>query len=940
MYMQFLRLLYNSSIMKLSACSVVLCLILFIGLSTACITDSNDTAASVFRNDQPPAEIFTTRRKTTHSLRIRGMQDKRNVDLVIGGLFAVHSDVSGGVCGPIRTQGGVDRVEAMLFALDTINSSPNILPNITLGYDIRDTCFVQQIGLDEAADLILTGTQADVETQCSELSAKSSFASNDQSSFTVGLIGASSSPVSISIASLSRLFSVPQISYSSTSAILSNRERYTYFYRTVPSDDMEGRAIIDLLKHYNWTYISTIFSRNSYGQSGIDDLHMFAGNNGICIDLNEGIEESYTETEYRKLVDKLLQSTANVVVLYATQQHVQCLFNELKKVSQSRTFVWIATSAWAQLVNSKSQPLKQSLLAGMFGLVPSFEPLQTFQDYYSQLTPQRNLRNPWFPEYFEHIINNTDGNSDNNTLLLRETQQEYSIPLVIDAVYTYAHAIENYLSENCAVPLIWNRTEQTCQGQKEALNSSSLLQHISRVNFTSPTGNNIVFNTAGSVAATYSIINYQANVNEKNNAITYKLATVGKWEGSLNSSQSLQLNTSTVVQFGVNITTQNIISEPVSSDCNTCSPGHYLRSLTGSCCRFCDPCQGQLFSNTSRALSCQNCSMFGEKWGNKPSIGSTSCVDIPKVFLKFSHPFAIIVAIGSVAGVIILGIATVILIIYHKSPVIMASSRESVILVMIGAGCSFASSFIYLSPPSLTICTLQRMALWFSFSLMYGALLVKITRIARIFVFQKSSLKKLLCVQTYHQVIFSLLLVAGQMIIVILSLVIVHPCVLRELKLNDKDSNELPQILISCQPEPLLGLLASVLYEAGLILVTVVLGTLTFKSPANFNEAKSTCVSAYILLVIWTMFFVSYTFTLESQRYIQNAFIALTNTMGALTVLVSVVGPRIFIVLFWKERDSKLHSRRATEGDMCASKDSISGAMTIETVTEDSPLSH
>ncbi len=921
-------------------------LLLFTGASTACTSSPNSTEndGTVFHNAQAPEDIFTTDRKTTSAgSRIRGMRDKRNADLVIGGLFAVHSDMNGANCGPIRAQGGVDRVEAMLFALDSINSSPDLLPNITLGYDIRDTCFVQQIGLDEAADLILTGTQADVETQCATLFDNSNFnatLASYQSPDTIGNIGAASSPVSISIASLSRLFSIPQISYSSTSALLGNRERYSYFYRTVPSDDMEGRGIIDLLKHFNWTFISTIFSRNSYGQSGIDDLHTFAARSGICVDLNEGIEESFTEADYGKLVDKLLQSTANVVVLYATQQHAQGLFDQLAQIAQPKAFTWIATSAWAQLVESSSKPLEPSLVAGMFGFVPAFEPVRAFQDYYTELTPELNPRNPWFPEYFQSVLNSTTTSRANATLLLRAMQQNYAVPLVIDAVYTYAHAAQNYLSENCALPLVWNRTSQTCVGEKQPLNLSNLLRYIANVNFTSPTGNKIVFNAEGSVTGTYNIINYQEISNQNcndDNAKTYRLRTIGLWDGSVNRSQALQINASAALQFGVNTTTGEIRLEPVSSECNTCSAGEYLRPVQGSCCSFCDPCQGPLFSNTTRASSCRNCSLLGERWGDKPSVGSTSCVDIPTVFLQFDHPFSIIISIGSGTGLLLLGIAAVIIAIYRKSPVIMASSRESVVLVMIGAGCSFVSSFIYLSPPSLTICILQRIMIWFSFSLMYSALLIKVTRIARIFVFQKSSLKKLACVQTHHQVIFSLLLVAVQMIIVTLSMVIVNPRVIRELRLDGQDSNALPQIEVFCQAEPLLGLLVSVLYEAGLILVTVVLGTLTFKSPANFNESKSTCVSAYILLIIWTMFFVSYTFTLESQRYIQNAFIALTNTLGAGTILGSVIGPRIFIVLFWKERDSKMYSRRATEGDVCASGDNLStnsGGITLESVVD------
>lgn len=88
-------------------------------------------------------------------------------DIIIGALFSVHhqppadkvavmwlhaspvSVVSMGnpdssfnqvherKCGAVREQYGIQRVEAMMHTLDRINADPTILPNITLGCEIR-----------------------------------------------------------------------------------------------------------------------------------------------------------------------------------------------------------------------------------------------------------------------------------------------------------------------------------------------------------------------------------------------------------------------------------------------------------------------------------------------------------------------------------------------------------------------------------------------------------------------------------------------------------------------------------------------------------------------------------------------------------------------------------------------------------------------------------
>jgi len=52
-----------------------------------------------------------------------------------------HVQVHERKCGAVREQYGIQRVEAMMSTLDRINADPTILPNITLGCEIRSaTC--------------------------------------------------------------------------------------------------------------------------------------------------------------------------------------------------------------------------------------------------------------------------------------------------------------------------------------------------------------------------------------------------------------------------------------------------------------------------------------------------------------------------------------------------------------------------------------------------------------------------------------------------------------------------------------------------------------------------------------------------------------------------------------------------------------------------------
>ena len=72
-------------------------------------------------------------------------------DFMIGALVPVHEQPSlgsKGICGNIRDQYGVQRVEALLYMLDKINdkSRTHLLRGVKLGLDIRDECWETSIG--------------------------------------------------------------------------------------------------------------------------------------------------------------------------------------------------------------------------------------------------------------------------------------------------------------------------------------------------------------------------------------------------------------------------------------------------------------------------------------------------------------------------------------------------------------------------------------------------------------------------------------------------------------------------------------------------------------------------------------------------------------------------------------------------------------------------
>ena len=57
-------------------------------------------------------------------------------------------------CGAVKEEKGVHRLEAMLYALDLINKDNDILPNITLGAVIMDTCSSDTYALEKSMEFV------------------------------------------------------------------------------------------------------------------------------------------------------------------------------------------------------------------------------------------------------------------------------------------------------------------------------------------------------------------------------------------------------------------------------------------------------------------------------------------------------------------------------------------------------------------------------------------------------------------------------------------------------------------------------------------------------------------------------------------------------------------------------------------------------------------
>lgn len=250
------------------------------------------------------------------------------------------------------------------------------------------------------------------------------------------------------MANLLRLFQIPQISYASTSAKLSDKSRYDYFARTVPPDFYQAKAMSEILRFFNWTYVSTVASEGDYGETGIEAFEQQARARNICIATSEKVGRSMNKKTFDGVIKALMQKpSARVIVLFTRSEDARELLAAAQRINVS--FTWVASDGWGALesVVAGSEPIAD----GAITIELASYPIQEFAVYFQNLNLHNNSRNPWFQEFWEHKFQCSfhSQNCSHFSLKSGQFEQESKIMFVVNAVYAMAHALHNMHQALC-----------------------------------------------------------------------------------------------------------------------------------------------------------------------------------------------------------------------------------------------------------------------------------------------------------------------------------------------------------------------------------------------------------------------------------------------------------------------------------------------------------
>ncbi|XP_067594818.1 extracellular calcium-sensing receptor isoform X1 [Pseudorca crassidens] len=848
-------------------------------------------------------------------------------DIILGGLFPIHFGVAAKDQDLKSRPESVECIrynfrgfrwlQAMIFAIEEINSSPALLPNMTLGYRIFDTCNTVSKALEATLSFVaqnkIDSLNLDEFCNCSE-----------HIPSTIAVVGATGSGISTAVANLLGLFYIPQVSYASSSRLLSNKNQFKSFLRTIPNDEHQATAMADIIEYFRWNWVGTIAADDDYGRPGIEKFREEAEERDICIDFSELISQYSDEEEIQQVVEVIQNSTAKVIVVFSSGPDLEPLIKEIVRRNITGR-IWLASEAWASS-SLIAMPEYFHVVGGTIGFALKAGQIPGFREFLQKVHPRKSVHNGFAKEFWEETFNchlqegakgplpmdtflrgheEGGGRISNSSTAFRplctgdENISSVETPYmdythlrisynVYLAVYSIAHALQDIYT---CIPGRGLFTNGSCADIKK-VEAWQVLKHLRHLNFTNNMGEQVTFDECGDLAGNYSIINW--HLSPEDGSIVFK--EVGYYNVYAKKGERLFINEEKILWSGFSreplTIVISVLQVPFSNCSRDCLAGTRKGIIEGepTCCFECVECPDGEYSDETDASACDKCP--DDFWSNE---NHTSCIAKEIEFLSWTEPFGIALTLFAVLGIFLTAFVLGVFIKFRNTPIVKATNRELSYLLLFSLLCCFSSSLFFIGEPQDWTCRLRQPAFGISFVLCISCILVKTNRVLLVFEAKipTSFHRKWWGLNLQFLLVF--LCTFMQIVICAIWLNTAPPSSYRNHELEDEI------IFITCHEGSLMALGFLIGYTCLLAAICFFFAFKSRKLPENFNEAKFITFSMLIFFIVWISFIPAYASTYGKFVSAVEVIAILAASFG---LLACIFFNKVYIILFKPSRNT------------------------------------
>lgn len=721
-------------------------------------------------------------------------------DYLIGGLFEIHQ-----ASPPLHHDrpeaidclrkpfilSGYRRFQLMRFSVEEINNSTNLLPNVSLGYELLDHCsdaqsFTGIFSLISVNGLIQPWTEP-----------------HNNLSKVIAVAGTFTSTETRTVAPLFMADLIPMVSYGAASSVFSRKQNFPSFLRTVHPNKDVMEVIVKIVQHFNWSWVAFLYIDDDYGSDGLDLFIKSIKDTEICLGYTKGLNPY---TNYSPIFKQIEEQDITVIIVFAPETIAEPLIKSAIKLNVTNK-VWIAGDAWSL---NKNLPKEKGIenIGTVIGVAEPVVTIPGFSDFINFIKSQNNSKNAEQQMFLNRFCNYSCLNAEK----ILDEDPSFSFP-VYAAVYAIAHALHNTLE--CGTG--------RCNSDITVY-PHMILAQLKKSNFT-------LLNRS---------VEFDENGDPKHGSFSIVF-----WNSTGDAEEVGFYKFHPSFQFFINDSKLHWYTKgevPISKCSQECPTG-YKKKYDGihKCCFKCEVCpDGTYVNSTGDPYSCINCKKT--EWSAE---GSTSCNQRVVEYIPFTDSGAILIIVGACALVGLSLAMSILFAINFNTPVVRSAGGPMCFLILGCLSLCSLSVFFYFDKPTFSFCILRFSPFLLFYTVCLACFVVRSFQIVCIFKFNtlQSWWMK------YH---VQWLVIASAFVIQVLSVVIGYSFAPPE-PFNETFWHR-EKIILTCEVN-LKESSGSVILLIFLCLLCFVFSYMGKDLPKNYNEAKSITFCLLLLILTWIICF-------------------------------------------------------------------------------------
>uniref|UniRef100_A0A3B3SPZ3 Taste receptor, type 1, member 2, tandem duplicate 1 n=1 Tax=Paramormyrops kingsleyae TaxID=1676925 RepID=A0A3B3SPZ3_9TELE len=749
---------------------------------------------------------------------------------LLGGLFAVHEvntaiDMRNRLPAFDFVPSGYQQMQVFRFAVEEINNSSVLLPGIKLGYEIFDYCS-DALNFRAALDF---------------LSSNGSISLNTNLHKVISVTGPSGSTKTLILAPLFMSNLIPMVNPSASSVQLSNKNLYPSFFRTVPSDFYQVRAIVRILQQFQWNWVAFFGSEDDYSQDALTVFQNQIPLANICL-AYKGILSTDTST-YSKMFETINSLNISVVVVFATIEFVRPFIQVA--INNNVQKIWIASETW-----SLNQDLITDNGAKTLGVIlgvsiPEYGPLSGFNNFIYRTMdrlPNATCSNVKSCNQACQECLTTDPK------VILDQDPSYNFP-IYSAVYAIANALHVVLqcgttSCNVSTPVYPHTV-------------TKMLRQVSFTLF----NKTMKFDKHGNPPARYNLVSWD-------------------W-----SSRQLIICVHPMKLQYIIVTSRGQLQAPVLRCSQDCKPGYSrVKSSFNNCCFDCKICgNGTYINYTVDPYTCVACEK--DEWSED---GSVLCQKRSPEYLQGDDFVSAGITLS--ASLMVLSSAAIVgLFAYHQNtPIVRSAGGKMCFFLLTCLGLSSISVFFFIGRPGPHHCILRNSVFAVCYTACLSCLAVRSFQIFCVFKMATNLPKSYeYWVKDNGQWVIIATCVVVQLFLCVMWVTISGP--------SPIDITVQKVIIFDCTLGNAAIFYLIIMFMGFLSVICFTFAYLGTDLPKNYNEGKCITFSLIVFYISWAIFLTVHLAARESNTAAVNAISILCSLYG---VLYGYFFPKCYIILF------------------------------------------